>query len=85
MKTYAEHYEDGPIQNLGMKKEWGLEDKYQKHHSDITVPFPDGRRKHSVPIKDANVMNSLKKLNNKHLEDFSDQKTRAMSNLLNDG
>ena len=30
-------------------------------------------------------MPSLKKLNNKHLGDFSDQKSRAMSNLLNDG
>jgi hypothetical protein len=72
MKIFNTHEVDDPLVNLGQKKEWSLEDKYQRNLSDITAPFPDGRRKHSVPIKDPSVMPSLKKLNNKHLGDFSD-------------
>jgi hypothetical protein len=49
-----------------------MEDKYQRHMSDVTAPFPDGRRKHSVLIENSDVMHSLKKLNNKHLGEFSD-------------
>jgi hypothetical protein len=50
--------------------------------SDVTQPFPDGRRKHSVAINQPDILPSLKNLKNKHLSDYSEQKTRALTNML---
>jgi predicted house-cleaning NTP pyrophosphatase (Maf/HAM1 superfamily) len=38
-----------------------------------------------VPVESPSVLSSLKSLKNKHLAEYSDQKTRAMTHLLNDG
>lgn len=40
-----DQYDDGPIQNLGLKKQWGLQENYTRNKSDITAPSPDKRRK----------------------------------------